>query len=79
MIAHVDCDNAYKQVTCDRCGRTYTCTPSSDYYCTPEGDHCCEPCLLGGLRLAGEVVLGENADLSDAVVYEYDREIGGES
>jgi len=48
---HAECDNAGKLVRCDRCGREYTCTPSSDYYCTPEGDHCCEPCLIGNLPL----------------------------
>lgn len=47
---HANCDNAWKQVQCDRCGRRYQCTPFDDYYCTPEGDHCCEPCLL---RAAG--------------------------
>ena len=48
---HSSCDHGGKQVTCDRCGHTYICTPSADYYCTPEGDHCCEPCLLRGLPL----------------------------
>lgn len=50
-LLHPDCDNAGKQVTCDRCGAQYTCTPSSDYYCTPEGDHCCERCLIGNMKL----------------------------
>lgn len=45
---HPACDNAGKTVTCDRCRRTYVCTPSDDYYCTPD-DHCCEACLIGGL------------------------------
>ena len=44
--AHTACDNADKTVTCDRCGRTYVCTPSDDFYCAAEGDHCCERCLL---------------------------------
>jgi hypothetical protein len=66
---------AYQEVTCDRCGRTYICSPSDDFYETAEGDHCCEQCLLGGLRLAGEVLIGEREDLADAVVYEYDREV----
>lgn len=48
---HSQCNNAWKQVTCDRCKRTYQCTPSNDFYCASEGDHCCEPCLLGGLPL----------------------------
>ena len=45
---HSNCNFAYKQVKCDRCGDEYTCTPSSDFYCAAEGDHCCEPCLLRG-------------------------------
>ncbi|MBM0256373.1 hypothetical protein [Micromonospora sp. 4G55] len=49
--AHADCDHAGKQVTCDRCGSTYVCTPWQDFYCAAEGDHCCEPCLLGGRPL----------------------------
>lgn len=56
---HPDCDNAGKQVRCDRCGREYVCTPWDDFYCTPEGDHCCEQCLIGDLPLhvipAGEI------------------------
>jgi hypothetical protein len=51
---HANCDTAaraYQQVTCDRCGHTYQCTPSSDFYCAAAGDHCCESCLLGGLPL----------------------------
>ena len=46
---HSTCNFAWKQVRCDRCGRTYQCTPSDDHYCSAEGDHCCEPCLIGGL------------------------------
>jgi hypothetical protein len=71
---HSKCDYAGRQVTCDRCKRTYRCTPSSDYYCTPEDDHCCEPCLLGELRLAGEVIFGEHGEAP--LVFEYDREGG---
>lgn len=48
---HPACDHAGKEVTCDRCGRTYVCAPSDDYYCTPAGDHSCEACLVGGLPL----------------------------
>lgn len=48
---HAACDNAGKKVTCDRCGRTYVCSPSDDYYCTPDGRHSCESCLIGGLQL----------------------------
>lgn len=40
---HSTCDHAWKQVTCDRCHRTYRCTPADDFYCTP--------CLLGGMPL----------------------------
>lgn len=49
--AHRNCNYAWKQVRCDRCGRTYQCTPSDDYYCVAEGDHCCESCLLRGRSL----------------------------
>jgi len=38
--------DAYKEVTCDECVRTYICTPSDDYYHTPDGRGICEPCLL---------------------------------
>lgn len=48
---HPDCDHAGQEVTCDRCKRTYMCSPSDDYYCTPVGDHSCEACLVGGLQL----------------------------
>lgn len=51
IVDHSACDFAGKQVTCDRCGTKYVCTPSSDYYCTPQGDHCCEPCLIGDSEL----------------------------
>ena len=54
MASHENCkpsDRAYKDVTCDRCNRTFVCTPSSDFYCAAEGDHCCEPCLIGGRTL----------------------------
>jgi uncharacterized protein CbrC (UPF0167 family) len=62
---HSKCNNAWKQVKCDRCGRQYQCTPSSDYYCAAEGDdHCCESCLLGGTPL---VFAGTVADLREAV------------
>jgi hypothetical protein len=50
-VGHSACDNAYKPVHCDRCGRDFVCTPSDDFYCTPQGDHCCEPCLIGPLPL----------------------------
>ncbi len=44
---HFDCpDYSWQTVTCDRCERTYQCTPQDDHYCTAEGDHCCEACLL---------------------------------
>lgn len=52
MTDHSKCSNAYKQVTCDRCGRTYTCTPSADLYCMPKGDHCCETCLCIDMRVS---------------------------
>lgn len=71
--AHDNCDTAsraYQMVTCDRCKRTYQCTPSSDFYCAAEGDHCCEPCLLGGTRLAGEVLVDPDAS-EHRVVWEY--------
>lgn len=48
---HSNCDHAWQQVTCDRCQRTYQCTPADDFYCAAAGDHCCEPCLIGGLPL----------------------------
>ena len=56
---HEDCGgNAYKQVTCDRCGRTYTCSPSDDYYCNfPEGDHSCEACLLADMGVSEMTVM----------------------
>lgn len=44
--------NAGKQVTCDRCGRSYVCSPWDDYYCATDGDHCCESCLVGGVKVA---------------------------
>ncbi len=56
MNDHSNCDFAYKQVTCDRCGAVYTCTPSSDFYCTPEGDHCCESCLFRGAGVTAATV-----------------------
>lgn len=50
---HANCGgNAYKPVQCDRCRRTYKCSPWDDYYCSPEGDHCCESCLVGGKQIA---------------------------
>lgn len=52
MNDHSACNFAYRQVTCDRCGKTYRCTPFTDYYCAPEGDHCCEACLLDGRQIA---------------------------
>lgn len=52
QVDHSRCNNAYKQVKCDRCGHEYLCTPSSDFYCAAEGDHCCEPCLLSGTRVS---------------------------
>lgn len=60
MTIHENCGgNGYEQVTCDRCGRTYTCTPSDDYYCGfPEGDHCCERCLLKGMSVKTMTVVG---------------------
>jgi hypothetical protein len=49
---HADCPSyAGQEVTCDRCGKTYRCTPAADYYCAVEGDHCCEPCLTNGRRI----------------------------
>lgn len=52
QAAHADCDFADKQVTCDRCGRTYVCSPWDDFYCAAEGDHCCERCLVSGRQIA---------------------------
>ncbi len=52
MNGHENCNHAYRDVKCDRCGDEFRCTPSRDFYCTPEGDHCCEPCLVGNRRLA---------------------------
>lgn len=55
---HATCGSkAYQQVTCDRCKRTYQCTPTDDFYCAAEGDHCCEPCLLGDMGTAGLIVI----------------------
>ena len=55
---HADCgSHAYQQVTCDRCHRTYQCTPADDYYCAAEGDHCCEPCLFAGRKPDGVIVV----------------------
>jgi hypothetical protein len=62
---HSACDFAYKQVTCDRCGRTYQCTPADDHYCAAEGDHCCQPCLTGGLPLRVDVVVAGGQDRKD--------------
>jgi hypothetical protein len=60
---HANCGgHAYQQVTCDRCKRTYQCTPSSDYYCAAEGDHCCEPCLLTGIAPDGVIVVDARPD-----------------
>lgn len=59
---HSVCDNAWKQVRCDRCGREYECTPSSDLYCTPEGDHACESCLIGGLPVTVLVPVKDGGD-----------------
>jgi len=43
----VSTENAWKYVTCDRCGRTFMCTPSDDFYCVDGSpDHCCESCLV---------------------------------
>lgn len=56
---HPACDHVYQQVTCDRCGRQYRCTPEDDFYCAAEGDHCCEPCLLGGRSLVWTGTLEE--------------------
>jgi hypothetical protein len=65
MTAHENCgSNANKQVTCDRCGETYVCTPSSDFYCCfPEGDHSCERCLLKGMGVIKMATM-RPADLS---------------
>lgn len=41
----------WQSVQCDRCKRTYTCTPWDDHYQTSRGDHCCEACLLDGRPL----------------------------
>jgi hypothetical protein len=47
---HAACNSdmyAWQRVTCDRCGRTYQCTPSDDFYCAYDSpDHCCESCLV---------------------------------
>jgi hypothetical protein len=54
VAGHENCkavSRAYTEVTCDRCARTFLCTPSSDFYCAAEGDHCCEPCLINGREL----------------------------
>jgi hypothetical protein len=54
---HANCPSfALQQVTCDRCGRTFQCTPVDDFYCSADGDHCCEQCLLGGLVLVNLAV-----------------------
>jgi hypothetical protein len=40
-------NNAWKQVTCKTCRKTYQCTPSQDYYnATTSEDGVCEMCLL---------------------------------
>jgi len=54
MSDHTNCgSNAGKSVTCDRCKRTFVCTPWDDYYCAANGpDHCCESCLVGGSPIA---------------------------
>lgn len=50
-VNHDSCYHAYETVTCDRCKRTFVCTPSDDFYCAAEGDHCCEHCLVGDLTV----------------------------
>ena len=55
---HADCPSvAWQQVTCDRCKRTYQCTPADDYYCAADGDHCCEPCLMAGMGATGLMIV----------------------
>lgn len=55
---HANCgSHAYQQVTCDRCGSTYQCTPTADFYCAAEGDHCCEPCLFAGRKPNGVIIV----------------------
>lgn len=45
---HADCDGSIGQsVTCDRCGRTWTCTPPDPYYCVAGGGHRCDTCMDG--------------------------------
>jgi hypothetical protein len=66
MAGHENCtNNAYKPVTCDRCGRSYVCTPDADFYCAAEGDHCCESCLLLD-RGISKIITLTPADLSSA-------------
>ncbi len=66
MNDHANCgSNAGKTVTCDRCWRTFVCTPRDDFYCAAEGDHCCEACLMrrgsrDELRIAIQAFLTAN-------------------
>lgn len=56
---------AWQQVTCSTCGRTYQCTPWDDFYESDghEGGRC-ESCLLGYLPLAGHVFIQEDSTLA---------------
>jgi hypothetical protein len=51
--SHRDCPPwVDREVTCDRCMRSYTCAPGDDHYCDARSNqHLCEDCLLGGLSL----------------------------
>lgn len=73
---HANCpQSADLEVTCDRCGKTYQCSPDADYFCAVEGDHCCEPCLIYGRPIvepaprtysAGEVIDADVDEVTDS-------------
>jgi hypothetical protein len=67
---HAHCDSrsfAYTTVRCDRCGRTFTCTPFDDFYCADDGDHCCEACLIAPTGATMMAFIDPNAPLPDFV------------
>lgn len=65
---HARCtSNAYKWVTCDRCGRRFQCTPWEDFYCAAEGDHCCEPCLVASTGATKIAFIDPAAPLAEPV------------
>ncbi len=68
MSGHDQCGgNAYQQVQCDRCKRTYQCTPFDDYYCvTDSEEHVCESCLVGGAPIAS---IDLEAPLADPIFH----------